>query len=587
MTSDHLFFFFALFVASGLFLWLLGTASFDRRLGEGSIYRAPWLGYTLLVGFLQFSHLVFPIQKGFSITIVAGLALIASCSLLFGGALKEWTAQRAAAALGSLALLLGISFLAFVPVLNGCTKSMCHIDLGLYYLKLIRWTQTFPIVPGLVNVQEQLAFNQNAFLITSLFDSLVPNRWGIFLIAGFLPWLGLSLSMFAIVRLFLRFWRSGSAPAMEIAYAISLPAWLSTLATSSLSSASPDCIITCLSIHFFLVFACYVVSNDEKEWMRSLGEILLLGVTCVSVKSSSLGLVLGVWLVCAVLLLIKGNGNALRVFHYERVAAMSVLAAVLLGTWMTRGILLSGYPLFPSTALAMPVPWRMPTKEIIEFQQEIVRSARDPDAGLDTKKALKTWQWFAGWCERVSAMRTHFAWPAQIGAAGAAALLAASLCVPVLRRNTRNLLLLAFPLVAYTVLWFISAPDPRYFGSTMWIFAICPALTFATGDLRIGRSTVLACLGGAAIPIFFLAWEYRWAWTYAEERLPSYLTVETRPVTNPHGVAVWMNPNGFLTYDAPLPSSWKDRPFLALLNPPKGIAGGFKFLKLNSSSREP
>ena len=124
-----------------------------------------------------------------------------------------------------------------------------------------------PIVPGLVNVQEQLAFNQNAFLITSLFDSLVPNRWGIFLIAGFLPWLGLSLSMFAMVRLLLlRLWKRESAPAIEIAYAVSLPAWLSTLATFSLSSASPDCIISCLSIHFFLVFACYVVSDDEKEW---------------------------------------------------------------------------------------------------------------------------------------------------------------------------------------------------------------------------------------------------------------------------------------------------------------------------------
>jgi len=165
---------------------------------------------------------------------------------------------------------------------------------GLYYLKLIRWTQTFPIVPGLVNVQEQLAFNQNAFLISSLFDSLVPNRWGLFLIAGFLPWLGLSLSLFALFRLFLRLRKAERAPAIEIAYAISLPAWLSTLASFSLSSASPDCIITSLSIHFFLVFACYVVAEDEEEWMRSLGEILLLGVTCFSVKSSSLGLVLGV-----------------------------------------------------------------------------------------------------------------------------------------------------------------------------------------------------------------------------------------------------------------------------------------------------
>ena len=122
------------------------------------------------------------------------------------------TKKGVAAALAGTVFLLGVSLLAFIPVFNGCTKSMCHIDLGLYYLKLIRWIQTFPIVPGLVNVQEQLAFNQNAFLVTSLFDSLVPNRWGIFLIAGFLAWLGLSLSVFAIFRLvFLRFQRRESA----------------------------------------------------------------------------------------------------------------------------------------------------------------------------------------------------------------------------------------------------------------------------------------------------------------------------------------------------------------------------------------
>ena len=584
MTSDYYLFFFSLFVASGLFLWLLGRASFDRNPQEDSIYRAPWLGYALLVAILQITHLFFPINQQFSITIVIGLTLIASLSLFLGSSLREWTSKRRAAALGSLGLLLGISFLAFVPVLNSCTKSMCHIDLGLYYLKLVRWTQTFPIVPGLVNVQEQLAFNQNAFLVSSLFDSLVPNRWGLFLIAGLLPWLGLSLSLFALVRLFLNFRRNGSSSALEIAYAISFPAWLSTLATFSLSSASPDCIITCLSIHFFLVFACFVVSDDEKEWMRGVGEILLLGVTSVTVKSSSLGLVLGAWLISAVLLFMKTRGQVLPVFRDERVAAMSLLAAILLGTWMGRGIVLSGYPLFPSTALAMPVPWRMPTKEIIGFQKEIVRWARDPDPGSDPKEILKTWRWLPRWSDRVLAMKTHFAWPAQIGVAGSAVLAAFALCGSSLRRNARTLIPLAIPLILYSLFWFITAPDTRYFGSAMWIFAICPALTFVASGARVGLSSTLACLGAVAIPIFFLAWEFRWAWTYAEERLPKFTVMETRPVTNDHGVVIWLNPSGIQTYDSPLPSSWKPRPFLALLDPQKGIAGGFKYLRPPESS---
>ena len=487
MSADYFLAFFLLFAASGLFLWLVGAAAFYRSIGMESIFRAPWLGYALLVALLQVGHLFFPIDARFAGVFVLAVVLVAGGALLFGGATKELTSSRLVTAFAWTFLLLGISLLAFIPVFNGCTKSMCHIDLGLYYLKLIRWIQTFPIVAGLVNVQEQLAFNQNAFLVTSLFDALVPNRWGIFLIAGFLPWLGLSLSVFAIIRLLLTQLRGGErAEAIEIAYAVSLPVWISTQANFSISSASPDCIISCLSIHFFLVFACFVVSADERERARNLGEILLLGALCVSVKSSSLGLVLGVWAVSIVVFLIEKQRNFYLIFLSGRVAAMSVLAAAFLAIWMGRGIILSGYPLFPSTALAMPVPWRMPVKGIVEFQKEILRWARDPDPGSDPKKVIKTWQWLPGWCERVVAMKTHFAWPAQIGVAGSAVLVAFSLCMPALRRNTRNLLFLIIPLVGYSIFWFITAPDPRYFGSTMWIFAICPALAFAAEGLRIG-----------------------------------------------------------------------------------------------------
>ena len=155
--------------------------------------------------------------------------------------------------------------------------------------------------------------------------------------------------------------------------------------------------------------------------------------------------------------------------------------------------MLSGYPLFPSTALAMPVPWRMPVKGILEFQKEILRWARDPDPGSDPKKVIKTWQWLPGWCERDRGDETHISpGPRKSGVAGSAVLVSFSFCVSAFRRKSRDLLLLVIPLVAYSIFWFISAPDPRYFGSTMWIFAICPALTFAAEGLRVGLAS---CVG--------------------------------------------------------------------------------------------
>jgi hypothetical protein len=324
MSADYFPGFFLLFAASGLFLWLLGAAAFYRSLGMESIFRAPWLGYALL---------------------------------------------------------------AFVPAFNCSTKEMFHYDLGLYYLKTIRWTESFPIVRGLVNVQPHLGFNQSAFLVTAFLDSLVPNRIGLSLIGSILPWLGLSLSLFAMVRIaLLRFLRSDSARPIEVAYAISLPAWIFALIGGNVTSASPDCISSCLMIHLFLVFACLVVSSKEEEWNRSFGEVLAIGALCLCVKLNTVGLVAGIWIVAAILYY-RRRGRLRR-----GVLVMAGLSTLLLGAWLWRGIVLSGYPFFPSTALAMPVEWRMPRKEVRNFYGLTVWCARDPDFEWSMKKALRTWK---------------------------------------------------------------------------------------------------------------------------------------------------------------------------------------------------
>ena len=279
---------FVLFGLSGISLWLAGAAAFFRKNWLESLYRAPWLGYGILVGVLQVTHLFSPITRTASIIILAAVSVLASAILLVHllrmrpntESIGRWTAW--------LALLAVIALLAFVPVFNCCTKEVFPYDLGLYYLQTIRWTETFSIVRGLVNLQPQLAFNQSAFLVASVFDSLLPNRSGIFLIGGVLPWLGLSLSLFAIVRIaFSRFRKRADTLPIEVAYAVSLPAWIFILLGGSISSASPDGVSFCLMLHFFLVFSCFIVSCRDEERRRSLGEILFIGALCLCVNLNS------------------------------------------------------------------------------------------------------------------------------------------------------------------------------------------------------------------------------------------------------------------------------------------------------------
>ena len=92
MASAAYFFpFFLLFVVPGLFLWLLGAAAFYRLLGMESIFRAPWLGFALLVRLLQLEHLFFPINNRYSASLLAVTAVLALFALLFSGFGAGWT----------------------------------------------------------------------------------------------------------------------------------------------------------------------------------------------------------------------------------------------------------------------------------------------------------------------------------------------------------------------------------------------------------------------------------------------------------------------------------------------------------------
>ncbi len=302
---------------------------------------------------LQVLHLFWPINRPVSTIIMAILAFCAAGVVLVRAFRANWTWPQAGRA-AALAVALGVvAFAVFQPVFNSCTKAMCHYDLGLYYLKTIRWTEGFPIVPGLVNVQEHLALNQSAFLVIALVDSLIPNRWGVFLVGGFLPWLGLTLSLFAILRLVVFAIRKqpGATP-LETAYAISLPAWLFTLANAHISSASPDCIISCLCIHLFIVFAAFVASTDQQERVAHLSEIMLLGAACIVVKSICAGSDPRRLGSLSRHPRVSTGARAMASSSRRRILAMAAIVAVVLMTWMGRGLFC------PATLFSRRAPWR-------------------------------------------------------------------------------------------------------------------------------------------------------------------------------------------------------------------------------------
>ena len=433
--------FFLIYLACGLYLWLLGAAVFggwERR----SLFRAPWLGYAVLIACLQIAHFFTAINPAFSWTFLAISLLCAGgiVALRFRKVPFKAKELPAMSPLVWFALLIAVAWLAFRPVFNIATQKIVHYDVGYYYLQTIAWTTAFPIVPGLGNLLLELGFNQSAFLVPSLFDSLGPHLWGYSLLGGVLPWLGLTLSGFALLQgLCAVFVMRKRLEPIEKAYAISLPAWIYTLLINNISANSPDIALACLQIHLFLCFASFLAARGSKAILLQLSELIILGALSLCVKLNSIFFVAAIGLLSIGVALTRIG--APRLLGGKQVLYATLAALVLCLPWIARGIVSSGYPLFPSTALAAPVAWRVPKADVSNFYDSIVHlGRRQPDP--DLAKVQSGFAWIPEFLRRNWDMKDQFATPLSLGSLWALLLLALAWKNANFRRKLGHLLLM-------------------------------------------------------------------------------------------------------------------------------------------------
>ena len=62
---------------------------------------------------------------------------------------------------------------------------MILFDLGLYYLKMIRWIATYPSSRAWQTCKDISGLISPGFSLTALLDALLPERLGIFMTEGF------------------------------------------------------------------------------------------------------------------------------------------------------------------------------------------------------------------------------------------------------------------------------------------------------------------------------------------------------------------------------------------------------------------
>jgi hypothetical protein len=279
----------------------------------------------------------------------------------------------------------------------------------------------------------------------------------------------------------------------------------------------------------------------------------------------------------------------------------AIFCLVLIVVWVVRGIVLSGYPAYPSTFIDLSVPWRVDPETAAEQRRAIVRTARSP--AVPGSRTEDVEGWIGHWLVHVVLLRA----PVLL----LLPMITIVVVVPMLlvTRHARGALngplgTLAIPVTVAIAAWFCTAPSAR-FGSHIWWIAAGLALSVAA-DLvlderrKLQPIVVAGFVVLALLPMFhqmaLIQLRYRtlpgsrFAGRNAWNELP-LLTMSAYPIPLPDvtlrrrktasGLEVLLPENGLLCWDAPLlcttPPSWNPR--LRLRHPGR-LEDGFSTMAL-------
>lgn len=466
----------ALFSGVGLLFYrMLDVGDHDLQW----LFGAFWVGWALVTGLLQVWHFFLPINTVI-FGVVTGLSLAGWVSFL-----RQWKS----AGMHLNGALLGLVCLPAFLLANQALYAQPYYDHGLYHLQSVKWANQFAIVPGLGNLQHRLAFNSSQYLLAALLNS-GPLQGLAYYLTNTSPTLALVGQGLAGLVGWLGGERSRTRANLFFMLALPLVLWqVSSLAISGYAADIPVFMLQMVVAGRLLsLFETTLSASAFKRQARLTVLLLAAGMT---VKLSfwffaaAVGAVLaGVWFL----------RYRKEVESRTALVGWLAVAGVFLLPWLGRNALLSGYLLYPSQALALPVAWKMPDFLVNGISDGISAWARTYSAQLPY---TGDWAWFTAWLAR-------FNFEPRLGLALAGFLLLATLAYQLIRQrrvcmaaDVLAVLVCALVSVAY---WFVSAPSYRFAGAALWLVLIA-AVLWAHDTLALARS---ARLGWVVSVLFVL-----------------------------------------------------------------------------------
>ena len=302
---------------------------------------------------------------------------------------------------------------------------------------------------GIANIQQVYGFQSMWFAATAFFDfSYLPGDPWFPLNSCVMGWLMVFLVSRACEKTNIHFEMNQSRPGIWylILMLFCIVSWTQIRLTAA--SLSPDFIVT-ISILLALYF------YNTKSGNETAGESGILAsffsFIAVSIKLSAIPILIIPIITIAGLVKKKNFLIAGRVVF---------LGIILLTPLIIRNYISTGYPFYPSSALAIYYPdWKINELRILNLQHYITAYARNPvpETNIVKEYGRTFWEWIPLWWKHL-----YMADKAMISFI-AFGILANILFFSKWKRAYSGKMFLSFALVVTgTFFWFSKAPDPRF-----------------------------------------------------------------------------------------------------------------------------
>ena len=334
-----------------------------------------------------------------------------------------------------------------------------------YEFQSIRWFHDYRIVPGLANLHGRIGFNNSDHLFAAMLS------WG--------PWSG------AVNHLF-----NGLFVVLAFALFATAVRELALGRTSSWALLGSFLLSPCVGLGLFGIFGPMISTLKADVFIfAAVATIAVLFIEFAHSPSCDqryLALAATILPFTAVLLSVKITAAVFSGFiavgvliHLlvtagwrHRVTISSTLVATLIfGSVVVRGAILSGYPFYPSSMLAVNVDWRVPVAQA-NAERAFITSWAQLRATYDAP--VSGWSWLPAWARStVLTDKFNIVLPLAL----------ALLCLPSLFMKSRSrehsrdpawgLVTLVAACIVSVLVWFLQAPAGRFGFVYFWIvFAV-------------------------------------------------------------------------------------------------------------------